>query len=115
MAEKEGEAEKREAAVHHHHYYFGEPAAGVVSGLAGRIGRLPTVATYCDCSTCACGSCACNCSCNACGACYCDCSCSGIASIAQRDFSAIATLVEGLNVELGEIRQIVAGLKERGK
>jgi hypothetical protein len=95
----------------HHHYYFGEPSAAILGGLRGGIGAL-RVATYCDCSTCACGSCACNCSCNACGACYCDCSCSG-GGIARFDQAAIAAIIESLQLQLGEIRQIASSMKER--
>lgn len=110
MPEKKSEGEIEEGGIHHH-YYFGEPAASLLGQVRGGIGRLQ-VATYCDCSTCACGSCACNCSCNACGACYCDCTCSG--GFAGRfEMTAVATLIESMQAQLGEIRQIAAGMKER--
>ena len=95
-----------------HNYYFGEPSAAVLGAVRGGIGGGRLVATYCDCSTCACGSCACNCSCNACGACYCDCSCKQ--AFADRfDITAIASLLESFQAQMGEIRQIAASLKER--
>lgn len=111
MSDKKPELDKEEGNIHHH-YYFGEPSASLLGQVRGGIGRFGSVATYCDCSTCACGACSCNCSCNACGACYCDCSCSGGFG-GRVELTAIATVIEALQAQLGEIRQIAAGMKER--
>lgn len=103
---------KRESKVHR--VYLGEPSEKILIEVAGNIGRMPNVggpgvvATYCDCSTCACDSCACNCSCDACGACYCDCSCHE--DLTMRE---LIQNVETLSVKMGEMNEIINGLKKR--
>ena len=89
-------------------YYVGEPEMRLLEKVAGLIGKVGSVATYCDCSTCACGSCACNCSCNACGACYCDCSCSP-----QSIFSLI-NLVDVMRTDVGQLQEIISSIKAGG-
>lgn len=97
------------------HFYLGEPGKGVIAMVSGRIGRGGLVATYCDCSTCACGSCACNCSCNACGACYCDCSCQADLQISMawrtEDLASLARVMEVMKVPFGDAKQIAEAIR----
>ncbi len=90
--------------------YFGEPGDRVVARIVGNITAGGLVANYCDCSTCACGSCSCNCSCGACGACYCDCNCKGnILDLQWRaeDLVSFARMMEAMNLRIGEMEKII--------
>jgi hypothetical protein len=110
MNDKEREALKQPLP------YLGEPSAPVLVQLTARIGKGGIFATYCDCSTCACGSCACNCSCNACGACYCDCSCSKIDVVWRpEDFASFARVMEAMNLNIGDAMKIKEALTRPGK
>jgi hypothetical protein len=94
--------------------YLGEPGANLLARVAGRIGPGGLAATYCDCSTCACGACSCNCSCNACGACYCDCSCSELTFVWRpEDFVSFARVMEALNLRIGEVNKIMEATGKR--
>ena len=95
-------------------FYLGEPGEKVLVRLTGRIGPGGLVGTYCDCTTCACGSCSCKCSCNACGACYCDCSCSDMSLVWKADdFVNLAHVMEALNLRIGEVQRIADALVKK--
>lgn len=88
--------------------YIGEPSEKILIEVAGNVGktdRINPVANYCDCTTCACGSCSCKCSCGACGACYCDCSCS------EMSFRGLYEKIDALAVRLGNVTEIVTAIK----
>jgi hypothetical protein len=90
-----------------------EPGKKAVSRVARNI-RLPQdAASYCDCSTCSCGSCSCNCYCSACGSCYCDCSCSGGSSDMSAEHRNLARAVDLLNVRIGDVHRIVKSLAQQ--
>jgi len=104
MPEQEKKAEKARTSVHHH-YYFGEPSArqlGLLRGRLGRPGQAGTGSVGSGPTLCVCEPCYCDCGC----VCVCDCA-------GRLQATAIATLIEGLQAQLGEIRQITAALKER--
>ncbi len=89
--------------------FVGELELNALKQIVGKIGSSP-IATYCDCSTCACGACACNCSCNSCGACYCDCSCTSLEDLTESP-SDVNQILDKLQTQLGDMAEIVKSLK----